>query len=148
MAGAPLLERRLDLAATLDSIAIVQEEIEAAADGILDKGKIFRLNMSVEELVTNIVHHGGTQERIGVTILVTAQSFSVDLYDKGPAFDPFGQAPAPMLDAALEDRPIGGLGIHLVRKMVDRADHKRVGEHNHTRLTMLRTGAAADGGAA
>ena len=145
MADEPIFERRLDLAASLDSIAAAQEEIEAAADGIIDGKAVFRLTMSVEELMTNVVRHGCQQGPIGVLILVTSQAFSVELSDGGPAYDPFSETPAPALDAALEDRPIGGLGVHLVRNMVDGVEYRRIDGQNVTRLTMLRTKPAADG---
>ncbi len=146
MAEDTSLERRFDVPASLESIARIQAEIEAAAEDILDAGAVFKLTMSVEELVTNVVMHGAAEgSTIGVTILVDPRCLQVELSDAGAAFDPFREAPAPRLDEAVETRAVGGLGIHLVGKMVDRAYYHRIGARNHVRLVMLRPGATTDG---
>ncbi|MCW0182439.1 MAG: ATP-binding protein [Zavarzinia sp.] len=146
MAADIILEKRFDIAPELASIATIQAEIEAAAEDILPPGAVFKLTMAVEELVTNAVLHGGCgNQPIGIGILVDPRCVTVELSDAGTAFDPFREAPPPDLDAALEDRQIGGLGIHLVGRMVDRAYYHRIGERNHVRLVMLRPGVASDG---
>ncbi|MGV6872374.1 ATP-binding protein [Pseudochelatococcus sp. B33] len=140
------LERRFDVPARLESIALIQTEIERAAEGVLDAGKIFRLAMSVEELVTNVVTHGGAGgTAIGVTIVTDPGSLQIELSDAGMAFDPFSETPAPRLDEPVETRAVGGLGVHLVGKMVDGVSYHRIGGRNHIRLVMLRPGAPFDG---
>jgi polar amino acid transport system permease protein len=146
MAADTILERRFDLPVSLDAIAPIQAAIETAADDILDAGAVFKLTMSVEELVTNVVMHGAVPgSTMGVAILVDPRCISVELSDAGPAFDPFREALPPALDQPVETRAVGGLGIHLVGKLVDRAYYHRVGERNLVRLVMLRPGAATDG---
>lgn len=148
MAADIVLERRFDVPVSLDSIAIVQAAIEEAAEEVLAPGGVFKLNMSVEELMTNVVMHGDgpdPQASIGVVILVDPRCVSIELSDAGPAFDPFREAPKPSLDASVEERKVGGLGIHLVGKLVDRAYYNRSGGRNVVRLVMLRPGATTDG---
>lgn len=66
-----------------------------------------------------------------VVISLTLDDGSVVLCveDDGPAFDPLA-APEPDLDAPLEDRPVGGLGIHLLREMMDTLDYVRRDDRN------------------
>ena len=65
-----------------------------------------------------------------------------ELVDAGRAFDPFAQAKEPDLEADLDDRPIGGLGVHFVRTLIERTNYQRSGNHNVIRLAKS---LAADG---
>ena len=133
-------EQHYSFAPTLESILLAQEKIEAAASGFLDKARMFRLNMAVEELLTNVVKHSGTTDPMTVTIRDEPGCLSVELGDSGPRFDPFTQAQKPVLDASIEDRPIGGLGVHLVQAMLDKVEYRRIGERNSIVLTMFKDG--------
>lgn len=134
-------EQRFDVEAKLDSIPVIQASIEAAASRTLDRRRLFRLNMAVEELVTNVVRHSGTKAPVGVVIRTAPGSVSVELSDAGAAFDPFAQAARPALDASVEERPVGGLGVHLVKTMIDTVEYRRQDGHNHVVLTMRTDGA-------
>jgi anti-sigma regulatory factor (Ser/Thr protein kinase) len=57
------------------------------------------------------------------------ERLKLTLTDDGPPFDPFSQA-APDTTLSIEDRPIGGLGIHLVRKLMDEISYERRDGHN------------------
>jgi serine/threonine-protein kinase RsbW len=92
----------------------------------------FRLNLALEELFTNAVRHGGCMgpER-AATIALTAvdDAVAIDYADRGAPFDPAG-APAPDLDAPLETRPAGGLGLHFVRQIAREFEYHRSGDWN------------------
>lgn len=130
------LKQRFEVEPLLDSIAIIQTAIDRAATGVLDKRRLFQLNMAVEELMTNVVRHSGTSAAVEVLIQQQPDAFHVELADQGPPFDPFSQAPKPALEAGLEERPIGGLGVHLVQKMLDKVEYRREGGRNLVTLTM------------
>ncbi|MBD0415471.1 ATP-binding protein [Oryzicola mucosus] len=137
---------RFKVPATLDAIGAIQAAVEEAAEGVLAPAAVFKLTMSIEELVTNIVTYGKAEGTdIGVVITATTASLSVELDDAGVAFDPFHQAPEPRLNESVEDRAIGGLGVFLVREMVDEVAYHRSAERNHIRLVMLRPTAKSDG---
>lgn len=77
--------------------------------------------LAVDEVCTNIVEHGYAGDEggtISVWLEEAGDELRVLVGDRGAAFDPAGAAP-PDLDADWQDRPIGGLGWHLVRGMVD-----------------------------
>ena len=98
---------------------------------------VFRLTVTLDEVVTNIVRHafdneGGHEILLRITIadgLVTAI-----VEDDGPPFDPRTVPPADT-EAPIELRPIGGLGVHLVRSLTTTLDYRRDGSRNMLTLT-------------
>ena len=96
-----------------------------------------RLLVILEELFTNAVTHGhgphSADGNITVALGWRTGRLRISFIDDGPPFDPLAFG-APDLDAAGEERPIGGLGIHLVRSLVDQARYRREGGRNHLRL--------------
>ena len=96
-----------------------------------------RLLVILEELFTNVVAHGykGEFEADSVAVALDWRRgrLTINFVDNGPPFDPLAHS-APDLDAPAEQRPIGGLGIAIVRALVDRARYCRQGHHNHLHL--------------
>jgi len=93
----------------------------------------FQLNLVLEELVTNTVSHGHAGGSIHVRLERNGDVVEADLVDRGVAFDP-RTLPEPALDAPLAERPVGGLGVFLVRHFVDELDYRREEGCNHLRL--------------
>jgi len=90
------------------------------------------LKLALEEIVTNIITHGYTDDRehfIGVHLNVQPGEVKIDVEDDGRPFNPL-EAPEVDTTTSLGDRPIGGLGIHLVRKVTDDLEYKRLGDKN------------------
>ena len=146
MSGEPVLDLTFDLPVSNESIATIQAGVETAGEGALDAAAVFRLSLAVEEMVTNIVKYGGAAAgRLAVSIDRRPDGVTVELGYGGDAFDPFRDAPEPDLAAPVEARPIGGLGVHLVTQMIDRAYYRREGTRNILRLVMLRKDAASGG---
>ena len=85
------------------------------------------VNVALDELLANVLSHGRTgRNPCSVTVEgeLDQERLTVTLTDDGPAFDPFGQD-APDTTLSVEDRPIGGLGIHLVRELMDEVSYER-----------------------
>lgn len=85
------------------------------------------LNVVLDELLANILTHGMSGRvdcRATLEVQVDADRLVVTLTDDGAPFDPFGRA-APDTTLSVEDRPIGGLGIHLVQQLVDDVMYQR-----------------------
>lgn len=99
---------------------------------------IFVVCLSLDELVTNIVVHGGKGDprvhEISLSLRAEKGKVSAEIEDDGCEFNPL-EAPAPDLDAKLEDRDPGGLGIHLARSLMDQICYCRVGCRNRLTLT-------------
>jgi anti-sigma regulatory factor (Ser/Thr protein kinase) len=96
-----------------------------------------RLLVILDELFTNAVTHGRGPHSGGGSITVAlgwrTGRLRISFVDDGPPFDPLALG-APDLDATGEERPIGGLGIHIVRSLVDQARYRREGGRNHLHL--------------
>ena len=96
-----------------------------------------RLLVILEELFTNVVTHGygGEIEACSVAVALDWRRgrLTINFVDDGPPFDPLAHS-APDLDAPAEQRPIGGLGIAIVRALVDRARYCRQDHRNHLYL--------------
>jgi len=138
---APLV-RHWDLAAGLDSVGQVAGDVDALiADGALDARAGHAVHLVIEEVLINAITHGLAEvaaPRLSLDLRADAEAVEMTVRDNGPPFDPFTQAPPPDLDADLDDRLIGGLGVHLVRTMMDTVGYRRDGEINEVRMVLLR----------
>jgi|1186.fasta_scaffold827013_1 serine/threonine-protein kinase RsbW len=78
-----------------------------------------------EEILTNLVQHGGGAGlTLEASLEVTTGELRGEVVDDGAAFDPL-QVPPPDLEATLEERAVGGLGIHLARTLTDDLAYER-----------------------
>jgi anti-sigma regulatory factor (Ser/Thr protein kinase) len=90
------------------------------------------LNVVLDEAVSNAINHGydaGVRGEIAVRLRRAPDGVLLEVEDDGRPFDPL-QAPPPDLTLSLERRPIGGLGIHLIRNLMDEVSYARVGGRN------------------
>lgn len=95
---------------------------------------LYAVNLALDELVSNVVLYGFSDPPpSGKEITVRVETNDGELHavvqDSGRAFDPL-RAPVPNLDAPLNERQIGGLGIHLVRSLMDGVDYRHEGGKN------------------
>ena len=98
--------------------------------------------LALEEVATNVVRHGGREEGSGeieIEVVSTDAEARVEVRDRGRPFDPFRGAPEPDTEAALEDRQIGGLGVHFVRVLMDEASYRREDDRNHVTMVKRRS---------
>lgn len=96
---------------------------------------LFQLNLCLDEAVTNIISHGYESRPMPdpafeLNIERRLEEIHVELRDQGAPYDPLTCAPKPDLTSPLEDRNIGGLGVHFMRKTMDELYYERVGPHN------------------
>ncbi len=100
------------------------------------------LEIVLDEILSNIVRHGlrdGREHEIRIALAVEADTVIVTVEDDGPAFNPL-TFPPPDLDAPLDTRAVGGLGIHLVRRLMDTVRYERVEGRNRLVLRKRRPG--------
>lgn len=129
----------IELQNDLAEVTRLAGEVEqfAAAHGVSD-GTVFAVNLALEELVTNTISYGypnGGRHVIHLRLDLEGEQLRIAIADDGRAFNPLDKEEPDHLDAAVEDRPIGGLGIHLVRKLMDEVRYERRDERNHLSLT-------------
>ncbi len=135
-------EAELDLRIAADVAAVPRliDRLEAyAEEAELPPRLAYRLAMICEELATNVATHGSQGEGAATFFAVRLHRAGPELHleveDDGAPFDPLSLA-APDTDAPLDERDIGGLGIHLIRKMTRTLKYERVAARNRLNLVL------------
>ena len=125
--------------AQLDQLSAIADFItEAARQLHMGERDIFAVQMAVDEAVTNIITHGYPGQPDGsldISCRKKGDDLIVEIRDRGSPFDP-DEVPEPDLHTPLEDRREGGLGIFLMRRMMDRVEFAHLDGENV--LTMAR----------
>ena len=134
------MEQSLCVEANLDGLKQILNTVEEFGQNAnWTPDLIYQVNLVLEELTVNIVNYGCESDRsheIMVTLAWDSGILTVEIMDDGRAFNPLRDAPKPDLESEIEDRPIGGLGIHLVRSIMDELHYRREQDKNH--LTMIK----------
>ncbi len=129
---------RSDLHATVQELPAFFARLEDWAEASdVPPGLAAKLGLMLDEWLTNVAMHayGGQGGPVSVQVDFWApdQLQSV-VRDQGPAFDPT-KFPTPDVQASLEDRGIGGLGIHFVRRLAHHFFYRRDGDCNEVTLS-------------
>ncbi|QGQ96655.1 ATP-binding protein [Paenibacillus psychroresistens] len=98
----------------------------------IDEKTLFYLNLIGDELVTNIISYGYEDELVHVIQLhfaITPLQWTLKIADDGRPFNPLDRK-NPDLSLSVEEREIGGLGIHFVKQIVDEISYERTEGHN------------------
>ncbi len=125
----------IDITLTADDAAL--PAVESALEAFVEENDLpprtgYTLALIVEELVTNIVKYGYAGADAGplkLTVTLADGRVVGTLVDAGAPFDPTAMQ-TPDVEAAMEDRHIGGLGVHLVRTMSEDFSYRRDDGHN------------------
>jgi serine/threonine-protein kinase RsbW len=102
----------------------------------LPSNVVFALTLSLDEVVTNVISYGyddREEHHIDVTLRSGQGMIEITVVDDGKPFNPL-EFMTPELNCPIDERPIGGLGIYLVKTYMNELEYKRVGGKN--RLTM------------
>ena len=94
------------------------------------------MNLALEEIVTNVIEHGYEDYgRHDILIRCTIRDGHImaEVEDDGKPFNPL-DSPDPDIAQSLEERPLGGLGVYLVRKVMDHLDYHYQGGKNRIKL--------------
>ena len=99
----------------------------------------FKVNLVLEELGLNILSYGGPEKdqnpEVEIVLISEDDSLTIEVVDDGLPFNPLQDADIPDVEAMLGDRPVGGLGVHLVKTLMDDLTYERSAGRNH--LTMV-----------
>ena len=87
-----------------------------------------KLEIVIDEIFGNIVKYSGA-ESISVSAGVDSGMFTLSFTDDGKPYDPL-EVPEPDIEAEFDDRPIGGLGIFIVKKSMDDVFYEYKNGHN------------------
>ncbi len=135
-----VLEQTFTLRNELGEISGLAGRIEAfGEEGNLSVRHIYQLNLVLDELLTNIISYGYHDELphdISLQLRAEPGRLTAVLTDDGKPFNPLEEAPVAILDGSIEERPIGGLGIHFMRILMDEVAYQRTNGHNQ--LTLIK----------
>ncbi|MBR4133034.1 MAG: ATP-binding protein, partial [Bacteroidales bacterium] len=120
--------RHLTLHNDIQQISLLPGFIETVTYGMnLDPGVSAQLNLALEEAVTNVISYAypeGTDGAVDIDARLDGNSLSFIISDSGAAFDPTVRNKVD-ITAGVDERPIGGLGIHLIREIMDKVSYER-----------------------
>ena len=113
------------------------------SEGELPAEQALAFELALEEVFMNVVLHGaqgaGALPLVEVALVLADGRLTMTVEYDGPEFDPLA-LPPPKLMGSLEERPVGGLGVFLVRKMMDTVTYERIGVRNRLRMAKAITG--------
>lgn len=101
-----------------------------------DKQLIHKIELPCEEALVNIISYAypHTAGKLKIECQINNGRFVVTLRDYGVSFNPIDAEINPQLNQPIQERKVGGLGIYLIRNVIDEASYQRVDEENVLRL--------------
>lgn len=122
------------------------EDLNTSLEAVLkrhgiDPGVRGDVRLIVEELASNAILHGAVdrqhvgQHELSVNIAIDGDLLTLDFRDEGAPFDPLSTEP-PDLEVDIMDRPIGGLGLYLIRQIAEETHYRRIDDANLLRVTL------------
>lgn len=124
---------------SIGEIAGVMSFIEELAERhALPETAVFHLQLACDELLTNAISYGfpdGGSPKIYISIALKGDTIETEIVDNGIAFNPLAQ-PEPDINLPLEERKIGGLGVLIIRTVMNRLDYHRSDGHNHLKMVL------------
>ena len=136
-------EMSLTITAARDELALIAESVEGVAEREdWDFDLVFKVNLVLEEVVLNIMDHGfedGDEKACRIELKSDADAVTIAISDRGIAFDPFTEAPDADVDSSMDERKVGGLGVHLIETLMDEHSYRRTDGMNRMILTKFRS---------
>lgn len=132
--------KTLSISNRIAELAIVGEFLEALGEEWdIPLPVVLSVNLALEEALTNVISYGYDDQDhhvIDMSFEKDGRKLTMVITDDGHAYDPT-QREDPDITLAAEDRPIGGLGIFLIKKNMDSVTYQRSEERNHLILTKI-----------
>ena len=129
----------LNLESRIESLAQIEREVAAfGAEHGWPVDLLFHVQLVLDELATNVINHGygASGHSFQIKIESKPQAVRIELVDEAQAFDPLQDAPQPTTDASVEERQVGGLGVHIAKQLMDEMQYRR--QNGKNRLTLVK----------
>lgn len=124
----------INIKSRLSGVEIMNEQLaKMCKEWDISEDVAFSMNLALEEIVTNSINHGYEgREEYSITIRFSLEKHNlrIQIKDGAPEFNPLELPEPEDLNKPLEERNVGGLGIHLVRKFTDNFSYRRSGNKN------------------
>ena len=126
-------EYSFELKSSLDELDQLCQNLETFGKKFgLSKKLIFEINLALDELFTNIISYGfkdNQEHTIKVTLRPQNDELCLCIEDDGKPFNPI-DFETPNVSCSVEECKIGGLGIHIMKKLMDEVCYERCGDKN------------------
>lgn len=133
MGAQPMYEKSISLVNEMDQIPFLQQFIEKVGDDLeLEPSLIMKLNLALEEAVSNVILYAYPKvsgKMIMISVNLKGNDLVFTITDTGLPFDPT-ISENPNIDLSVEDRPIGGLGIFLIKQIMNEITYSRIHDVN------------------
>lgn len=130
--------RDLSFANDLSEIPRLGEAIEEFGEECgLSVAEIYKVNLVLDELLTNLISYAYPDRAphlIQLNLSLSQGRLTAVLTDDASPFDPLGEVKPAVIEGSIDERPIGGLGLHFVRTLMDEVSYQRQGDHNQLTL--------------
>jgi anti-sigma regulatory factor (Ser/Thr protein kinase) len=129
--------------ASFDNLDEIREFVgEAARRGGFSDKEIYSIQLAADEASSNIIEHayaGVGNGKIEIDCSISETELKIVMRDHGRSFDP-STVPEPNVKADLSERKIGGLGMYLMRKLMDEVSYKSSADAGNVLTMIKRTG--------
>ena len=98
----------------------------------------YHIKLALEEVVMNVINYAYDDDddhEFEVRVESDREHVVIDIIDDGQPFDPLQEAATPDVEASLEARSIGGLGVFFVKTLMDEVEYRRENDCNRLTLT-------------
>ncbi len=119
--------------------ALVEHEVSTAG---FPQNDVYDILIAVDEILSNIVYYAYSANqtgRIDIILVINKEMVEIQFIDEGVEFDPLKKED-PDTSVPADKREIGGLGIFLVKKLMNTVEYNRVGQKNNLKITKRKTG--------
>ena len=134
------LQRNLTLPNDVETVVQLNEFVEAVCEELeIDMSTTMSLTLAIEEAVVNVMTYAypeGVSGTVDIEVVADNNTVRFIISDSGKPFDPTAKEEADITLSA-EERPIGGLGIHLVRQIMDKLQYERKNGRNILTLSKI-----------
>lgn len=134
--------RTLVIKTKMKDLAVVEEAVDEVAEKMSWPDKLTnQIQLMLEELIVNVIHYGHEKEAdasydIHISLAAQADKVVLEIMDDGKPFNPLQDGPQVDTHSDIDHRKIGGLGIHLVRKLAQDVQYCR--ERGMNKLTVVK----------
>jgi len=126
--------RKLIINNKIDQLTLIHEFLEQlGADWLLEPGMIFELNLILEEYITNLIFYGypdDAEHVISIEISKEERSLTLLVTDDGMEFNILEAPDNENIEKPVNEREIGGLGIHFIKTLADHLEYESYGGKN------------------
>ena len=117
------------------------DRVNEAVEGLAERDDwppdlVYRVMLVLEEWNLNVMDYGHDDDTDKIDIELTSEdnSITIEIIDGGRPFNPLTEAPEPDLTSTVNDRRVGGLGVHFIRTLMDDVAYERESGRNHLKM--------------